>query len=190
MIPESIVDKSGVNEVSASTSKTVYEYARYYVEHGFSVIPLKPKAKEPLIPWKEYQERLPSEEELEKWFKGKEANIAIVTGRVSGNLVVLDFDSEEAFKSFVEKLRKASETLRIDINNTWIVETGKGYHVYLRLPREDLVPSTRVKLVEGVDLKAEGGYVVAPPSIHPNGKQYGFIEVDGERHKRIPYTEQ
>ena len=158
---------------------TVYDYAKYYVKQGFSVIPLKPRSKEPLVAWKQYQERLPSPNELEEWFKGRRANIAIVTGRVSGNLVVLDFDSKDSFKAFVEKLRSASELLRIDINNTWIVETGKGYHVYLRLPREDLVPSTKVRLVEGVDLKAEGGYVVAPPSVHPSGKQYRFIEVDG-----------
>ena len=159
---------------------SVYEYAKYYMESGLSVIPLKLGSKEPLVAWKQYQERLPSPSELEEWFKGRSANIAIVTGRVSGNLVVLDFDSKESFKAFVEKLKSASRLLRIDVNNTWIVETGKGYHVYLRLPREDLVPRTKVRLVEGVDLKAEGGYVVAPPSMHPSGKRYRFIEVDGE----------
>ena len=159
---------------------TIYDHAKYYVKHGFSVIPLKPRSKEPLVAWKQYQERLPSPNELEEWFKGRRANIAVVTGRVSGNLVVLDFDSKDSFKAFAEKLKSASELLRYAINNTWIVETGKGYHVYLRLPREDLVPSTKVRLVEGVDLKAEGGYVVAPPSVHPSGKQYSFIEVDGE----------
>ena len=168
------------NKVIKHNTNNIYDYARYYVKHGLSVIPLKPRSKEPLVAWKQYQERLPSPNELEEWFKGRRANIAVVTGRVSGNLVVLDFDSKDSFKAFVEKLKSASELLRIDINNTWIVETGKGYHVYLRLPREDLVPSTKVRLVEGVDLKAEGGYVVAPPSTHPSGKQYRFIEVDGE----------
>ena len=159
---------------------TIYEYARYYVSHGLSVIPLKPRGKEPLVKWKEFQERLPNDEEIEKWFRSGSVNIGIVTGRVSGNLVVLDFDGKEAFKAFVEKLRKASEKLRFAINHTWVVETGKGFHIYLRLPRDDLVPRTKPKLLDRVDLKGEGGYVVAPPSVHPSGKRYRFIEVDGE----------
>ena len=159
---------------------SVYDYAKYYVEHGLSVIPLKPRSKEPAIRWKKYQEEPPSQEELKKWFEGRKTNIAIVTGRVSGNLVVLDFDSKESFKAFIEKLRNASQVLRIDINNTWVVETSKGYHLYLRLPRGDLVPHTKIRLTEGIDIKAEGGYVVAPPSIHPSGKQYKFIKVERE----------
>ncbi len=161
----------------------IYEAAKYYVEHGFSVIPLKPRSKEPLIPWKEYQERLPTPEELKEWFEGKDTNdvnVAIVTGRVSGNLVVLDFDSEDAFKRFYERVKKASEILLRDLSNTWIVKTGKGFHVYFRLHSPDMVPRTRVRLADGIDVKGEGGYVVAPPSVHPSGCRYSFIEVNGE----------
>jgi len=159
----------------------VLQMARQYLEKGLSVIPLKPRGKEPLIPWKQYQERLPTEEELEKWFgSGKEANVGIVTGRVSRNLVVIDFDSEDKFKGFVERLKSARKGLQIAISNTWIVKTGKGYHIYLRLPNAELVPRTKVRLAEGIDLKAEGGYVVAPPSVHPSGKRYEFVKVENE----------
>jgi beta-phosphoglucomutase-like phosphatase (HAD superfamily) len=155
--------------------------ARQYLEKGLSVIPLKPRGKEPLVPWKQYQERLPTEEEIEKWFgSGKEANIGIVTGRVSRNLVVIDFDNEEEFKGFVEKLKNSRRGLQIAISNTWIVKTGKGYHIYLRLPDAELIPRTKVRLTEGIDLKAEGGYVVAPPSVHPSGKRYEFVKVENE----------
>jgi len=163
----------------------VYEAAKFYVkEYGLSVIPLAFKDKRPIVEWKEYQERLPSDEELTKWFKGKKRNIAIICGRVSGGLVVVDFDSKEKFTDFIMKLKNASIGLKHAIENTWIVKTGKGYHVYLRLENEDLVPRTKPRLAEGLDVKAEGGYVVAPPSIHPSGVEYTFI-LNDPREKSI-----
>ena len=157
------------------------ELALLYVKKGLSVIPLKPKDKKPMLKsWKEYQQRLPTEEELRRWFKNKETNIAIITGKVSGNLVVIDFDSREAFENFVRRVKKAGKRLQFAISNTWIVESGKGFHIYLRLPRAELLPSTKVRFTEGIDLKAEGGYVVAPPSVHPSGKRYEFVKTDEE----------
>jgi hypothetical protein len=164
---------------SVNEFKTVVlSYALTYLRRNLSVIPLVYGDKKPAIEWKEYQGRRPAEEEVRKWFS-KPHNVGIVCGSVSGNLIVIDFDSEDKFNEFYEKLDKAYPELRDAVLNTWIVETGKGRHVYLRLKMD---PSdfrekmrTRVRLVDGVDVKAEGGYVVAPPSLHPSGKQYRFI---------------
>jgi hypothetical protein len=153
-------------------------YALTYLKKNLSVIPLIYGDKKPAIEWKEYQSRKPTEDEVRKWFS-KLHNIGIVCGSVSGNLVVIDFDSEEKFNEFYEKLERMYPDLRDALLNTWIVETGKGRHIYLRLkmdPNEFKEKMrTRVRLVEGVDIKAEGGYVVAPPSLHPSGKRYMFI---------------
>ena len=78
-------------------------------------------------------------------------NIAICTGSVSGNLCVLDFDSRELFANWL--------TFLGGMPKTRMVVTGKGNHVYLRTD----VP-VRSRKLAGFDLKAEGGYVVAPPS--------------------------
>jgi len=170
------------NNNTISENKNVYEYALRYLNLGLSVIPLKPRTKEPLIPWKEFQERLPTKEEVREWFKGKDNNIGVVCGRVSGNLVVIDFDNVDKFNEWYEKVDKLG--LRDLVLNTWIVETGKGIHVYFRVnvsPEEfTKLFRTRVRFTEGVDVKSEGGYVVAPPSIHPNGKCYEF---------RTPYND-
>jgi len=164
---------------SESGNKCLW-YAELYLGKGLSIIPLKPRSKEPLIPWKEYQERLPTAKEIEKWFSENEANVAIVCGSISGNLIVVDFDSEEKFKEFYSKIDVEEPWLRDKLLNTWIVETGKGRHVYFRIScgREEFEKlfRTRVRFAEGVDVKAEGGYVVAPPSIHPSGKEYRFIQ--------------
>jgi hypothetical protein len=157
-------------------------YALLYLQKGLSVVPLVYGDKKPAIRWEEFQSRRPTEDEVRKWFS-KLHNIGIVCGSVSDNLVVIDFDSDDKFNKFYEKLDKTYPELRDIVLNTWIVETGKGRHIYLRIrmdPNEfrDRM-RTRVRLVEGVDIKAEGGYVVAPPSLHPSGKQYRFINSGG-----------
>src|SRR3989304_10228966 len=69
-----------------------------YKRKGFSVIPCKPRSKEALIQWTEYQKRLPTEEEIRRWWtQNPEANVAIVLGKVSG-LIVLEVDDPEAIK--------------------------------------------------------------------------------------------
>lgn len=163
----------GVNNPTGFDS--VLDYAYHYVRVGMSIIPLKPMTKEPMIKWKKYQEVLPTSFELDEWFSDNKKNIAIVTGTVSRRLVVIDFDTVESYEKFVKEVEKYPD-LKEKLENTWVVATGKGYHVYVRLPDDDLVPRTKIRLAKGVDLKGEGGYVVAPPSTHPNGKQYMFIQ--------------
>ena len=147
------------------------DYAIFYITSGLSIIPLKPGEKAPLIEWKRYQEELPSIDEVTKWFKDCKNNIAIVCGKVSGNLVVIDFDDKEVYEKFIKELEGDSE-LKDIVDSTWLVETGKGYHIYLRVDSDKPAKTGRL---QKVDIKGEGGYVVAPPSLHPSGKQYTFV---------------
>jgi len=135
-----------------------------YLSLGFSVIPiaLVPEGsgleKKPLVQWKEYQQRKPTKEEVEQWFNEFELfNIAIVTGSVS-NLTVIDIDD----KTHIDKLRKIEAP---------IVETGKGYQLYFRCSEKSKVLNSN----PDVRIKGEGGYVIAPPSVHPSGSIYRFI---------------
>ncbi|MCD6562670.1 MAG: bifunctional DNA primase/polymerase [Thermoproteales archaeon] len=144
-------------------------FLKLYIDKGLSIIPLGYKSKRPVTDWKRYQYTRPSREELEKWFSDGRKNIGIVTGRVSNNLVVIDFDDANVFQEWKNSL---SEDLRRLLDWTWIVKTAKGYHVYFYVPE---TVRTKPKLRGGIDIKAEGGYVVAPPSIHPSGPQYLFL---------------
>ncbi len=173
----------------------LYNWAKYYSERGFSVIPViivpisenNPKGnKISAIEWKEFQNRHPTLEELEKWFKssnfpqlrgGKnKLGIAIITGKISGNLAVIDFDSKEVMAEVLGELSEKHPDLYGKLLDTWIVETGKGYHYYVKVvdPDHDRF-SNRIGIRPGVDIRANGGYVVAPPSPHPSGKVYRFI---------------
>lgn len=98
-------------------------------------------------------------------------NIAIVTGKVS-NLIVIDLDE----KTLAHKIFSDWDAI---LHHTFVVETARGYHIYCR-PKSGTFPPT-AKFMDssgrGIDIKSEGGYVVAPPSIHPDGTKYKVISL-------------
>ncbi|MBC7341544.1 MAG: bifunctional DNA primase/polymerase, partial [Clostridia bacterium] len=74
----------------ASVPQVAFEYQR----QGFAVIPVS-RDKKPLIPWQEFQHRKPAPQEIAAWWKRwPKANVAIVTGAISG-IIVLDVDGAE-----------------------------------------------------------------------------------------------
>ena len=116
--------------------------------------------------WKDYQDRLPTKEEVTHWFTmNPTANIAIITGAISG-VVVFDFDSESALE-YVEEIGGLPDS-------TAIAMTGKGLHFYMRYP--DFNVSNRVNTNLHLDIRADGGYVAAPPSRHGSGRYYEWKE--------------
>ncbi|WP_257306280.1 VapE domain-containing protein [Geothrix campi] len=128
---------------------------------GFSVIPLRARDKRPALnSWKPYQERRATMEEVHSWFDGGvDLNIGIVTGAVS-NLVAVDGDSLDAV-NWLHGTHPSPMRTR----------TGKGKHFFFRHP--GVVIKNNVKLGGmALDVRGDGGYVVAPGSIHPNGAMY------------------
>jgi len=124
-----------------------------------SVIPVGPD-KIPLIPWKEYQTRFATIDEINSWWeKYPDAQIGICTGKLS-NLIVVDIE-EGGDPSFLPQ-------------ETTIVKTGgNGWHYYYRFV-EGVQNKARIK--ELVDIRGEGGYVVAPGSSSSKGK-YELIKM-------------
>lgn len=136
--------------------------ARRYLDLGWSVIPLR-RDKRPYLPWQTYQTRRPDPDELSSWWqRWPEANVGVVTGTVSG-ILVLDTDGPDGEAALAGRHLPPTPTAR----------TGKGIHRYYRHPGRH-VPNA-VRLLNGVDLRADGGYVVAPPSVHPSGKHYEWV---------------
>jgi len=152
-----------------SKTRTALDWAIWYVSKGLSVIPLRPKDKKPAIAtWKQYQYSEPSEADLKIWFAdGNQNNVGIVTGKHSG-IVVVDFDNQESVE--FAKENNFPETPR--------VATGKGFHAYYCY-KEGVRNFQKRDDLPGIDLRGDGGYVVAPPSIHPSGKQYQWMTGKG-----------
>jgi hypothetical protein len=146
-----------------------------YIGRGWSVIPLRftgsvEDRKKPLLPtWLEYQQRIPTDAEVKAWWKKwPAANVAIPTGKVS-DLVILDMDGPNCSELFRQQ--------KIHLPKTAAVQTGKGYHVYYRHPGNSQTIANRVALLRDgagsqVDIRGDGGFVVAPPSVHGNGRVY------------------
>ena len=127
-----------------------------YLALGWNPIPLR-KDKRPWIAWAPYQERRVTPEELEEWRRRHPgANVGIVTGGISG-IVVLDVDGPAG----AEELKKRH------LPPTPTATTGKGTHYYFRHPGG--VVRTMIRRLPELDLKGDGGYVMAPPSVHPSG---------------------
>lgn len=165
---------------------TIKQELAFYRDEGFNVIALKQREKTPdfrKIPsWEPYQSRLSTPEERELWWPGNPgpdepfANIAVVTGPISGQLVVIDLDNEDAYRALWEAPDLTGQTLC----ETATVETGKGFHLYLRVPAGcGPIFTVTHPDAEGLHhIKATGGYVVAPPSIHPSGRVYQWVNRD------------
>jgi len=122
-------------------------------------------AKHPRVKWRQYQEAGPSTEELRSWRRLFETgNVGVLCGPPSGGLVGLDFDNRLALENFLDVDPDLLKT-------TPIVDTARGGHVYLRTPR----PPQGFTVAEiGLDVKASGGLLVAPPSVHASGTIYAF----------------
>jgi hypothetical protein len=143
--------------------KNFVSAALSYAEKGYLVFPCKPKSKEPATKNGFYDATTDEEAIREWWARNPNYNVAIRTGKES-SLVVLDVD-EGGEQTLKDNGWNAAATVTI--------KTGKGFHHYYNHPGGNI--STKVRLAEGIDVKAEGGYVLAPPSVHPNGTAYEWI---------------
>jgi len=136
---------------------TTLDHARFYRERRLSIVPVTPGTKAPAVPWKELQERYPTEDELRRWFEHTRNGIAIVCGRVS-DVIAVDCDSPEKFRDLATKLPPTPMMMRSS--------PGKG-HLYYRIGNGITIP-TRIR-IGGVlvDCRGENACCMAAPSIHP-----------------------
>lgn len=136
--------------------------ALHYLAQGWSVIPVNQDKRPLLRSWEEFQERRPTEEEVREWWRlTPDANVAIVTGAISG-LVVVDVENA-AGRAALNRVLSSLDTLTVRTG-------GGGWHLYYRHPG-GAVPNA-VKVLPDVDIRGDGGYVVAPPSWHKTGRGY------------------
>lgn len=141
--------------------------ALFYLDLGWSVIPVKPGGKQPLIPWRFFESHHARRNEVRDWFTTRpDANIGVVTGKISG-LVVLDIDSDHGGISSLRELERSHGTLPATVE---AITGGGGLHLYFTHPGGTI--RNTVGMAPGVDLRGDGGFVVAPPSMHASGRHY------------------
>ena len=148
--------------MSAAARGEAVEYSR----RGWSPIPIKQGSKEPnLRELRPFLTRKATQEELGAWTW---SGVGIVTGPLSG-VLVLDVDGPEG----ETELQKHGHPV------TPMVRTASGgLHLYFKHPEQHV--RTGIRVAPGLDVKASGGYVVAPPSVGSNGRPYEWLVSPGE----------
>jgi hypothetical protein len=148
-----------------------YRMARLYVHHcGFSVVPQWRKAgevklsKQLLFSGTPFQQRIPTPEQLRKWFTTPTPrNLAIIPGEISDNLVILDFDAIDVFCLWL--------SLVPDVCDLPMVQTSRGMHVYIRLKQMIRNGQGFFEDYHFGQIIAHGN-ITAPPSVHGSGHVY------------------
>lgn len=144
----------------------------YATKYQWAVFPVSPKSKKPLTPHgcKDAKKDVRA---IQAWWKRwPDAGIGIATGSMS-NLIVIDEDVDELKGVDGITSVRAWERVNGELPETVAAITGRGgSHLYFRYTGTDI--KNRAGILEGVDVRGEGGYVVAPPSMHPNGTEYAW----------------
>ncbi|MDF2797556.1 MAG: hypothetical protein K0R85_300 [Devosia sp.] len=141
------------------------------LDHGFAVFPVRPRSKVPLI--KGWPEAATTDEHQinEWWDVYPDANVGIATGAKSG-VLVMDIDIETGGMESLENLMAHEEWV-----DTRSVRTGTGgLHFYYEFNPSNPIRNSVSLIAPGIDIRGEGGFVLAPPSIHPNGTPYVWIK--------------
>lgn len=158
-----------------------------YQLKGYSVIPIYPGDKRPMIPWKDLQERTPSIDNLATWWTVTvDANVGIILGRNLNGFspLVVDLDGGEEAEQLLGDLEIL---LPIGAPRS---RTPSGFHVFLTAPNPI---ADRIGLLRGANPRRDGsqtpsgkprypqvdirgqGIIVIPPSIHPSGAVYQWV---------------
>src|SRR5262245_1504652 len=134
---------------------------------GLAVFPCRQRSKLPATA-RGFLDASKDPEIVQLWWRSNpNYNIAIATGAVS-NIFVADIDGLDA-EAELRKLEAEHGALPPSVEAI----TARGRHVYFKMPNTDVRNSTS-RVAPGIDIRGIGGYVLAPPSIHPSGRRYAW----------------
>jgi hypothetical protein len=136
-----------------------------YAARALPVFPCVPRGKTPAIA-RGFHAATTNPATIRRLWTDPDRNVAIPTG-ASSRLWILDIDGAEG-----EATLRALEAKHGAIPKTRIVITSRGRHAWFAYA--GTIPSSAGKIGPGLDVRADGGYVVAPPSVHSSGHCYAF----------------
>jgi hypothetical protein len=143
----------------------IYEAALKYAARGLPIFPCQPRGKNPACA-RGALDATTDVSRINRWWGAiGELNIGLATGK-GGGFFVCDIDNDEG-EATLRTLEEAHGALPPTVETI----TGRGRHLYFSLG-EHKVRNSAGKLGSGIDVRGEGGYVLAPPSVHPSGHLY------------------
>lgn len=108
----------------------------------------------------------------EWWTKWPDANIGIATGSISG-IVAIDVDCDHNAGKYGDESLREWQDENGQFPETWQSLTGGGGQHYI-FRCDDPALKNRTGVLQGIDIKANRGYIVAPPSLHRSGRRYAW----------------
>ena len=159
----------------------VVDHALAYAERGWHVFPIhsvvgegcscnnnacEDQGKHPRTPHGLLDATTEADIIRDWWSQWPNANIGVRTGKISG-IVVVDIDSKQGGLESWRDLQDFNGRVDTLTSHTG----GGGLHLFFAAPEEEL-KSTSGGMAPGIDTRAEGGYVVMPPSMHISGQRY------------------
>ena len=138
--------------------------ALLYASMGWKVFPLVHGSKKPTGGSNGYIDATTDAEQIKQWWSDGDFNIGIATGKDS-NLTVIDIDGKRGLKSYESIIKEFPK------EGTRVVATPNGHHLYFQY---NPAFHTGAGFLEGLDVRTDGGYVVAPPSV-VNNEQYSVL---------------
>lgn len=160
--------------------KSLQEFAIEYAQRGWKIFPLSPKDKRPLKDSNGFKDATDNIKQIKKWWsENPNYNIGMATGSISGGIVVIDLDKDkESGKDGYYTLKEWERENNKILPDTVQSITGRnGNHLFYK---SNAAYDSKINIYDGVDIRAENGYVVLPPSIHPNGNKYEWEYPPGE----------
>jgi hypothetical protein len=183
--------------------------ARRWYDAGCAVVPShRDKSKRPHASWADYQVQRPTWHQVEEWLTGGEyTGIGVITGKVSGNLELVEIEGTAVADGAIDKLRAAadeyesSELLQRVVTGCTAGSAGGGLHFFIRVTDEPALPNTRLALDQTkkilAETRGEGGFAIVAPTPartgHAPGSMYRFLtrgpehiaEVTGEERDEL-----
>lgn len=138
--------------------------ALWYAHHGWHIFPLRPRSKEPFAKLGLYNATCDTDQVIDWWQRWPEANIGLNCG--ASGILGLDLDAyKDAYRGANMLTAEEHETV------TNLTGSG-GNHLLYAMPEGIRYTNATGNLPSGIDVRGHGGYLVLPPSIHPNGTPY------------------
>lgn len=161
-----------------SADYNLRQYALAYAKMGMAVFPLVPKSKNPATK-NGFLDATTDTGKIDRWWRKNPCyNIGIATGRVSGGLVIIDLDIDKERGKYGNETLREWELEHGQLPDTCRAITGRGGSHLLYYTDREVTCSTEES--KAVDIRGDGGYIVAPPSVHPNGRLYEWEQAPDE----------
>ena len=160
---------------NSSTDSPFLVAALHYASFGWKVFPLPPRSKRPNSTERTFKHATCDADQIKKWWaENPNYNVGVATGSVSG-FFVIDIDAKSGGPASWAKLLAENGPLPPGVISQTTggapVDGVRGQHFLFKMP-PGMVLSCTTGMWPGIDRRADGGYIVAPPSIHPDGGVY------------------